>query len=227
VACGRRAAAVSLVSSVEADRFERVVGRAVACLPMAVDGPAAAASVAENPPTMLFTGGLDYEPNLQALRWYRDEVAPHLEATGVRLDVIGHCPERARAEVESDAIRCVGYVEDLWGSLAAGRAFLAPIVSGTGVKTKVLEAMAAGLPVVATPAAVEGIAVEHGRSCFVARTGREFADLVRLVAAEPEAAARVGRAGRDVVRATYTSAVLRRRWEAVLSGVAIEERPRA
>lgn len=219
VTCARRAAAVSLVSDAERSRLERAAGRPVACLPMAVDACDEPAGVADNPPTLLFTGKLDYEPNLQALRWYRDHVLPHLGRSGVRLEVIGHCPSDVRAELESPSIHFLGYVDDLFAALGRGRAFVAPIVSGTGVKTKVLEALAAGLPVVATPSGVEGIAVTSAVDCLVGRTGRELAAHIETVLDEPLTAAAIGRAGRDLVRGTYSPGVVRARWEQVLREV--------
>jgi glycosyltransferase involved in cell wall biosynthesis len=217
--CARRAAIVSLVSEAEREPFEVAAGRPVVCLPMAVDVLDEPAPVADNPPRLLFTGKLDYGPNVEALRWYASEVVPHLERSGLRLEVIGRCPDEVRAELAGPSVEFLGYVDDLWATLRTGRAFLAPIVSGTGVKTKVLEGLAAGLPVIATPAGVEGIPVTASTDCFVATSGAEFAAHVRTVAADPGLAATVGLAGRELVRVHYSRAFGRPLWERALAGV--------
>ena len=156
-----------------------------------------------------------------ALRWYATEVVPHLQGAGLRLDVIGACSDELRAELGSPEINFLGYVDDLFGTLRTGRAFLAPIVSGSGVKTKVLEGMAAGLPVVSTPQGVEGIPVQPPTDCFVAADGAEFAAAVRSVVDNPEVAAAVGAAGRELVRTRFSSAVLRDRWHDVLDDLTV------
>jgi glycosyltransferase involved in cell wall biosynthesis len=216
IECARRADVVSLVSPIERGEFAVRAGRQVDCLPMAIESPPETAPVLTNPPTLFLTAKLDYGQNLDALRWYRREVVPHLEGTGLRLDVIGACPRAVRDELECGAIRFLGYVDDLWGLLRTGRAFLAPIVGGTGVKTKVLEAMAAGLPVVSTPAGARGIEVRDGKDCLIASTGREFADKIRLVAADAELAAEIGAAGRELVERDYQPRVVQDRWSEIL-----------
>ena len=69
------------------------------------------------------------------------------------LQMIGYCPDPVRDELTRPGLSFAGYVDDLEGELRQYRGFVAPITTGTGVKTKVLDAMAVGLPVVATPSA--------------------------------------------------------------------------
>ena len=221
---GRAAQGVSLVAEDEAAAFAARIGRPVAWLPMAVDVVPTAAPVATNPDDrIVFVGGLDYHANLEAVRAYVDEVAPALAALGLdrlRLRVVGHCPEAVHAELGSSAVvELLGYVDDLDSELAAARAFVAPIPPGTGVKTKVLEAMAAGLPVVSTPDGVTGIGVVAGEHCLVGSTPTELAQAVARLVADPEEAARIGAAGRAIVEERFSRAVVTERWRAVLESM--------
>lgn len=153
LAIARSAAAVSLVSPAEAARLADRAGVEVAALPMAVPVPEPPADPAAAPAgSALFVGGLDYLPNLEGLRWLVREAAAPLEqrVPGFRLDVVGHCPDAAREELEHPLLALRGYVDDLAAELRGHRMLVAPILSGSGVKTKVVEAMAAGLPVVAS-----------------------------------------------------------------------------
>ena len=217
----RQAAAVSLVAASEANRLEQRAGVPVACLPMALRVPESPADIlAADRSSVVFTGGLDYLPNEIAIRWYADEVASRMGASPqFRLTVIGQCPEVLRSRLESPAIRFLGYVDDIGSELERHRAFVAPMVEGTGVKTKVLEAMAAGLPVVTTPAGVRGLSLEHGVHCLIAETGEDFLHCLARLRDDDVLAAAIGAAGREYVREFFSPEVIVRRWERLIQSV--------
>ncbi len=112
----------------------------------------------------------------------------------------GAVPRGVRRSSSHPAIRFLGYVDDVGAELSRHRAFVAPMVEGTGVKTKVLEAMAAGLPVVTTSAGVRGLAIEDGVHCLMADTGEEFRGVPRAACPRPRAG-REDRRRRPRVRA--------------------------
>jgi glycosyltransferase involved in cell wall biosynthesis len=116
-------------------------------------------------------------------------------------------------------VRFEGYVADLGARLREAACFVAPIVSGTGIKTKVLEAMAAGVPVVTTAEGVAGLQVAHGRDCFVCRRPADFAEAFRALA-DPGLAAEISQNARRYVGENFSLPVLRRRWAAVLRELA-------
>ena len=217
----RQAAAVSLVAASEANRLEQRAGVPVACLPMALRVPDTPADVrAADPSSIVFTGGLDYLPNEIAIRWFADEVASRMDTPPpFRLTVIGQCPDVLRSRLESPVISFLGYVDDIGVELPRHRAFVAPMVEGTGVKTKVLEAMAAGLPVVTTPAGVRGLSLEHGVHCLIAETGEDFLHCLARLRDDNDLAASIGAAGREYVREFFSPEVIVRRWERLIQGV--------
>jgi glycosyltransferase involved in cell wall biosynthesis len=219
VEIARRAAAVSLVAAGEAARLQDDAGVNVFVLPMAVDLPEPAAGAKDNPgASMAFTGGLDYYANVEAIRWFAHEVLPRLRelVDGFSLTVVGHCPDPIRAELERPGLTMVGYTDDLIGELSRHRAFLAPIRSGQGIKTKVLEAMALGLPVVTTRHGITGLDVIAGETCLIADAPDAFARLAAQLAADPSQAAEIGAAGREYVRRSFSSEILTERWSEVL-----------
>jgi glycosyltransferase involved in cell wall biosynthesis len=214
----RQADTVSLVSPEEAARFARDLGRPVLSLPMSV--PASDAQWAPNG-APLFVGPLDYKPNLDALEYYQRDVFPALEAAGAPsvLHHVGNAPERLRRLFKERVVRFEGYVADLASRLREAACFVAPIVSGTGIKTKVLEAMAAGVPVVTTVEGVAGLQVAHGRDCFICRRPADFAEAFRALA-DRGLAAEIGQNARRYAAENFSLPVLRRRWAAVLRELA-------
>ena len=165
VALARSSAAVSLVGEQEAAELARRAGVPVAWLPMAVPVVDPIAPVARNPgDRFACLGGMDFQANLLSLRWFADEVLPAvLElCPDFHLQMIGYCPDRVRDELTRPGLSFAGYVDDLEDELRQYRGFVAPITTGTGVKTKVLDAMAVGLPVVSTPLGVAGLSARDG-----------------------------------------------------------------
>jgi hypothetical protein len=213
------ATTVSLVSANEAKRFTSVVHRDVRSLPMSVDVPArrwTAGNARHAAP--VFLGGLDYKPNLDALLYYQEAVFPLLKASGgavAALRHIGNAPAELRARFSPEAVRFEGYVDELAPRLAAAGVFVAPIVSGTGIKTKVLEAMALGMPVLATREAVSGLDVEHKKHCFICDGPRGFVEGMAYFA-DPALAESVGLQARKYATENFSLQVLRDRWATVI-----------
>jgi glycosyltransferase involved in cell wall biosynthesis len=170
---------------------------------------------------VVFVGGLDYQPNLDAVRYYRREVRPALERIGfdVALDVVGDAAPALREELAGEGIEFLGYVDDVMATLDRYRAFLAPLVSGTGIKTKVLEAMAAGLVVVTTPEGIIGLEVRHWEHCLLARIPDEMATHLRDVFEHPEEMEDIGERASRYVAANFSHEVLQRRWRTLLDQV--------
>jgi len=211
---------VSLVSEPEARQLAGLCGRPVAALPMAVDVPQhLAVDTSRRPMKMAFSGALDYQPNLDAISYYATRVVPVLRAHGLGhlcLDVFGHCPDATRKNLESAQLRFQGYVDDLHGALAGYQLFLAPLRSGSGVKTKIVEAMLLGLPVVTTPIGTQGLDVYHAEQCYIWRSTDELVDILHEMHTAPAEMAQVARAGTEYALQHFTPAVITRLWEQAL-----------
>ncbi len=130
-----------------------------------------------------FVGGYQHPPNIDAACWFVNEVWPliHAQLPELQFHLIGsNAPERVRS-LSGDGVVFHGFVESLQPFLSGCRLAVAPLRYGAGVKGKVNMSMAHGQPVVATPAAVEGMFAEHERELLVAEDAPSFArEVVRL-----------------------------------------------
>ena len=203
-----RALGSSLRSMEETERLQARTSRRVFCMPVSVPIPAAAADTLETRPMVaVFTGGLTYQPNLDALRAYVDQIIPEFERRRIEapvLNVIGAAPAPLRAGLEHPSVRFLGYVPDVNEELCKSQVFFAPIVSGTGIKTKVLEAMACGLPLIALPAGLSGLAGQNGRDYLLADDPAGFVEQFVRVRDDPNLARTLGRAGRQLAIGSYS-----------------------
>ncbi|WP_119169278.1 glycosyltransferase [Algihabitans albus] len=137
-----------------------------------------------DPPCFLFLGNLSYPANAYGLSRFLSETVPPLFAAlpQARLDIVGGGASPAlQAHVASlgERVRLRGFVDDLDGVLAGATALVAPVIYGTGVKIKVIDALARGLPIVSTPTGAEGIEVVDGREGFLRDDLADFVEPLR------------------------------------------------
>ena len=161
------------------------------------------------PPTVLFTGALDYRPNIDAVLFFVREVLPLVrrEIPDAGFLAVGHrpAPELLREAHKPDgALRIAGSVPDIRPYFAETGVYVAPLRLGRGVQNKVLEAMAMRLPVVASPLAVAGLAAEGGTHVLVADTPEQFAAAVVSLLRNPQRAAQLSAAAGRLISERYT-----------------------
>jgi len=139
-------------------------------------------------PVLMFTGALDYYANVDGLGWFCREVLPRVRrrVEGAELWLVGRNPTPGvRRLARQEGVRLVGRVPEVPPLLGRAWAAVVPLRVARGVQNKVLEAMACGLPVVATPAAMEGIGAEPDRDLLVADDPEGFAaHLIELLTVE-------------------------------------------
>jgi sugar transferase (PEP-CTERM/EpsH1 system associated) len=152
-------------------------------------------------PVLLFTGQMDYAPNIDAVTWFAREVLPLVP--GARFVIAGRNPVPDVAALASDRVHVTGAVADIRSWLAAADVVVAPLRIARGIQNKVLEAMAMAKPVVATPAAFEGIEAVPGRDLIVADGAAAMAREIGALLDAPARAAALGRAARRCVEAGY------------------------
>jgi sugar transferase (PEP-CTERM/EpsH1 system associated) len=171
---------------------------------------------------LVFTGKMDYRPNIDAALWFGEQVLPLIQAQEptVHFQIVGMNPHPRLAPLRSNpAIEITGAVEQISPYLAGAAVYVVPLRVGGGTRFKVLEAMAQGLPLVSTPLGVEGIGVTDEQELLLASTPETFAAAVlRLLADHKQGGgygATLGRQARAFVEAEYSWDVIIPRLEAL------------
>jgi len=180
-----------------------------------------------DPFTMLFLGSFRHAPNQVALDWFTRRVLPLVleQLPQARLLVAGSDPPpRHGFPGPENAVELLGFVEDIQPLFASCALFICPIRSGSGVRVKLLEAFASGIPVVSTYLGAEGLARTDGEFCGLADDEAGFAD--RVVAALRDSAAAAAMAGRarSEVEAHWDMAAITRRLSDRYRGIVQEKR---
>jgi glycosyltransferase involved in cell wall biosynthesis len=174
--------------------------------------------------SLVFTGTLDFRPNIDAVVWFCEQVLPHIkkEIFHIHLYIVGKSPSReVRRLGEDAAVTVTGYVGDVRPYIAQAKVYVVPIRMGSGTKLKVLEAMAMGTPVVSTTLGAEGIAVTPGEDILIADEPAEFAaQVVTLMNNEPLRKSMAAR-GRTLMESRYDWQVIAPALEHVYESLAV------
>lgn len=153
----------------------------------AVHDPALVTPVAAAGPLIVFTGQMDYQPNIDAVTHFAKAILPLVRQAhpATRFAIVGRAPTLAVRRLAGEAVIVTGEVPDTRIWLAAAAVCVAPLMLARGIQNKVLEAMAMARPIVASRAAAEGI--DHGGTIAVADGDRDFVDKVIAALSGPAA----------------------------------------
>lgn len=181
------------------------------------------------PDTILFLGSFRHAPNTEALQWFARTVLPQIlsERPSVRLIVVGSDPPPQHSLPDfRDALEFRGYVANILEPLHRYAVFVCPIRSGSGVRVKLLEAFATGIPVVSTHVGAEGLAEEDGSVCRLSDDGPAFAEAVLDLLADPDRAELMACRARRYVEKDWDLSAATRRLLQTYTTVVEEKRSR-
>lgn len=130
--------------------------------------------------TLIFVGDFAYFPNLDGILYFCKEIFPIIlrSIPQIKLLIAGANPSPKILELGSNNIKVLGFVEDIYSCISKATVFVASVRIGCGLKIKVVEAMALGVPVVTTSVGAMGLAVNSGEHLLIADTPEEFAESV-------------------------------------------------
>lgn len=162
-------------------------------------------------PGVLFVGSFDHPPNRDAAYWLAGEIWPLVrrEVPEAVLDLVGHDPTNQLRTLEGSGVRFRGWVADLAALYDTARLAVAPLRFGAGVKGKVGESLAAGVPVVGTTLAFEGMRLRDGEEVLVGDKADEIAAAIVSLLTDDALWSRLSRAGQTAVTAQFGPDVAR------------------
>ncbi len=169
-------------------------------------------------PALVFTGKMDYRPNIDAALWFGQEILPLVrqELPDAHFYIVGQSPHRRLNVLRGQSgITLTGLVPDILPYLQAASVFVVPLRMGSGTRLKVLEAMAAGCPIVSTSIGAQGLAITDGQELILADTAKEFARSAVRLYRDPQQARTLGEKARAFVCEHGDWSVLLPRLEAV------------
>jgi glycosyltransferase involved in cell wall biosynthesis len=207
---GRAVDAVLAVSAEDRDALRAAMGADVdiRVVPIAVD-PVEVGVLARRPDAdrLVHLGTMYWPPNVDGVRWFVRSVFPLIRAArpDAAFDVIGARPPRAiRALARpGSGVRVTGYVDDPTPYLERAAVMVVPVLAGSGMRVKILNALAQGLPVVTTALGCEGIAAQAGTHLLVADHPDEFAAATLRVLGDRGLAETLARNGRRLIETRY------------------------
>ncbi|WP_254546547.1 glycosyltransferase family 4 protein [Halomarina pelagica] len=160
------------------------------------------------PDRLLFFGSYNWFPNRDGIAWFVEEILPTVRRArpDVELLVAGRgAPESIRNLGDRPNVRFVGEVEDLAPLVRSASAVVAPLRVGGGVRIKVLESMAWGVPVVTTPSGFEGVEATPGEDLLVPDSAEGFADATVRLLEDGRLRERIARNARGTIRKRYST----------------------
>jgi len=158
--------------------------------------------------TLLFTGVMSYRPNNESMIYFIHEILPLVrnQLKNVTLTIAGRdpTPELHKLANNIEGIRITGYVNDIRPYFDQCSVYIAPVISGAGLKNKILEAWAMSMPVVATPLSCEGIDAKDNHNVLLAKTAKEFTDDILKLLSDSILRNKLASNGRITVENNYS-----------------------
>jgi polysaccharide biosynthesis protein PslH len=196
-----------MAASEEDARLLRNISRASNVLIYPNSIPLVSLPVTQKEDMVVFSGNLEYHPNISAVRYFYQEIWPALRRRwpGLIWRLVGKNPGAVAKIVAGDSrIQLSGAVSDAVPELTRAKVAIVPLRAGSGTRLKIIEAWAAGVPVVSTSLGAEGLPARGGEHLLLADDARSFEQAVSSLLSDPALADRIGGAGRYLFECEFT-----------------------
>jgi glycosyltransferase involved in cell wall biosynthesis len=156
---------------------------------------------------LLFVGNMSYAPNIEAANYISTELIPNLKKSNPTISFLisGANPHSSILKLakNNSTISVSGWIDDIRTSYAQGKIFIAPMMIGTGMQNKLIEAMAMGIPCITTSLANNAIKALHNESIIVANTKEEFIEAIEKLLSDSLYYSKIAEGGKSFVKQNY------------------------
>jgi polysaccharide biosynthesis protein PslH len=190
-------------------------------IPICIDSQAAQPRPRPDTPGILFLGGMHWPPNADGARWFAEAILPAICAVEphARFLAVGRQPPESLLRPDRAGwIEAPGYVDDPEPYWARSQVFVVPLRAGGGMRVKILDAWAQGLPIVSTTIGAEGLTYRAGADILIADTPEALAEAVLSILQDADLARRLAAAGRATVEQRYDWRRTYPAWDAIYAG---------
>ncbi len=184
----------------------------IVAIPFGVQ-PADIADVPVEPDSVYHLGSMDWMPNQEGVKWFLDKVWPrvHRSLPQLTLYLAGRKMPDELMNLKMDGVRVVGEVPDAMAFMASKQINVVPLLSGSGIRVKIIEALSAGKVVITTSIGAEGINYTNGKDLLIADTPEQFEEQLRWCVEHPDFYQKVSQNALNLIIHKYDNAILTQR----------------
>jgi len=205
---------IAAITPTDANQIAKDTNRPVVGIPFGIRPKEISHALRQNNNSLCHIGSMDWLPNLEGMDWFIEKCWPKIRKSrpDVKLHIAGrNFPERL-LKMEQQGIIGLGEVEDAWSFLGANGILVVPLLSGSGIRIKIIEGMAAGKPIATTRIGAEGIECVSGEHLLISNSADELTENILRLLNDESLCERLGRNARKLVEEKYTIAMTTERF---------------
>jgi len=162
--------------------------------------------IEKNPYELIIATSYGWIHNVDGIRWFIKKVLPGIrkELPQVKLTLIGKNPPNEFRNIQNEGVYAMGYVPEVYPYLSKASIYVAPLFVGSGIRIKILEALAMKLPVIATTISAEGITQPYDNGLYISDFANEWITTIVNLLKHPETIEKIGETGRKFIEENYS-----------------------
>lgn len=153
-------------------------------------------------------GSMDWSPNIEAINWFLDDIFPKLDTKKIELHLAGKNMPDYLNKIDNENVKIHGMVESALDFMSDNDVMIVPLLSGSGMRIKIIEGMALGKTVITTKVGLEGIDASHKENILIADTSEEFKEIIDWLNNDPERAVEIGKKARVFVEEYHDNSMI-------------------
>jgi glycosyltransferase involved in cell wall biosynthesis len=199
---------IAAISKEDTSRFKALdCNKPLITIPFGIDLDSYAMSNEQREKTnkLFHIGAMNWEPNKEAMNWFVDDIWPLISSLDLEMNIAGREMPKYLTNLSSDKFIVHGEVESAQDFMNQNDIMLVPLLSGSGMRIKIIEAMALGKAVVSTSVGAEGISYTNGHDIIIADTAQDIAAEIKKLVQNPEHTKTIGKNARELIESNYSN----------------------